>query len=261
MISLASISKSTAAARVRSLDKSISLSNRFKHTVRVILVDDLSSGQGYAGEVHTVAAGYARNYLIPTKKALYATPTSFQRVGIVDPLLEPTTTVGGTNTMITQPGVRRPLEEEDQYVKAADFLRFYLRNKVLKMWRNIDTSVSSSASSSSSSSGMLQLMTYPGMVDAKAIKNKLSQQLKIDLEEEEYIQLAATPVSHDLVDGVTTQGQQMMEQLLSSMFVDTNKEGGESSKDVEIRQLGEYLAKIHLKGNQSVGLRFSILKR
>lgn len=274
---------------------------RYKHTVRVILLDDLTGGQGYAGEVHTVKAGYARNFLIPTKKALYATPTNIQRVlGVVDPL--------GVDKAVQQQqqqlkSTSHAAKDEDQHVKAADLLRYYLRNKILKIWRNVDTAstttmASSSASSSSTSNNiMLYLTTYPGMVDAKAVQSKLSKQLKIDLDpncDEEYIEISSTPVSHDLLDGTTTQGQDMMNQLLISMFPNhhqqprthekkkddisssttTTTTTTESQEDdnnisnqkkiqsqVQIRHLGEYLAKIHLKGNQYVGLRFSILKR
>ena len=218
---------------------------RWKHTVRVILVDDLAGGKGYAGEVHSVSAGFARNYLIPGKKALYATPANFRRVGLVDPVLDPAGSI------------QRPPEEDDQYAKAADFLRYYLRNKVLKLWRNVDTSTSSKAASS----GMILMATHPGMVDAAAVRQKLSTQLKIDLDEDEWVQLSPSPVSHDLVDGTTAQGQEMMGQLLTTLFETTDSTSITPKPNVQIRQLGEYLAKIHLKGQQSVGLRFSVLKR
>ena len=60
---------------------------RHKHRVRVIVTRDLPEGQmrgAYAGEVHDVAAGYARNYLVPEKYAVYATPRNFERCGLVD---------------------------------------------------------------------------------------------------------------------------------------------------------------------------------
>ena len=63
---------------------------RHKHRVRVIVTRDLPEGQmrgAYAGEVHDVAAGYARNYLVPEKYAVYATPRNFERCGLVDPAI------------------------------------------------------------------------------------------------------------------------------------------------------------------------------
>merc|ERR1719223_1230986 len=63
------------------------LQKKYKHTVRVILTKSISESK-QAGEVLTVAAGYARNYLIPKKKAIYAVPKNFERVSIVDPSLQ-----------------------------------------------------------------------------------------------------------------------------------------------------------------------------
>merc|ERR1719384_457120 len=56
---------------------------RQKHTVRVILKSKV--GQNEPGEVITVKPGYARNFLIPKKMALYAIPSNFQRLGLTDP--------------------------------------------------------------------------------------------------------------------------------------------------------------------------------
>ena len=104
---------------------------RFKHTVRIILKEDLpdhnNSGEpatAAAGEVIHVKAGYARNYLIPQKIALYATPANFERLGMKDPDLE------------TPEEKRLRLERElrdesDEDLKAANLLRHYLRNKVV----------------------------------------------------------------------------------------------------------------------------------
>jgi len=71
----------------------------------------------YAGEVHNVAAGYARNYLIPKKMAVYATPINFERCGLVDPLIA------------EKEGKKATAEEEGEDLKAADRLKRYLKNK------------------------------------------------------------------------------------------------------------------------------------
>ena len=72
----------------------------------------------YAGEVHNVAAGYARNYLIPNKMAVYATPVNFERCGMVDPLIA------------EKEGNQVELDaKEDEDLKAADRLKKYLKNK------------------------------------------------------------------------------------------------------------------------------------
>ena len=71
----------------------------------------------YAGEVHSVKAGYARNYLIPKKYAVYATPVNFERCGMVDPIIA------------EKEGKMAVAEEQGEDLKAADRLKRYLKNK------------------------------------------------------------------------------------------------------------------------------------
>jgi ribosomal protein L9 len=97
---------------------------RAKHTVRVILQQDLPQGQAYSGDVRHVAAGYARNYLIPQKMALYATRQNFARLDIKDPEQE-------TAEERKERLARERLASEDQDLKAANILKNYLRNKVV----------------------------------------------------------------------------------------------------------------------------------
>ena len=99
---------------------------RHKHTVRIILQDDLPNGKGYTGDVLHVAAGYARNFLIPQKKALYATRQNFARLGMKDPDME-------TTEERQARLARERLEGEDEDLKAADLLQNYLRNKVVRV--------------------------------------------------------------------------------------------------------------------------------
>ena len=98
---------------------------RHTHTVRVILQDDLPNGKAYSGDVLHVAAGYARNFLIPQKKALYATRQNFARLGMKDPDME-------TPEERQARLARERLEGEDEDLKAADLLKNYLRNKVVR---------------------------------------------------------------------------------------------------------------------------------
>ena len=209
--------------------------NRFGHTVRVILTSDLPEGRGYAGEVQKVKAGYARNFLIPLKKALYATPTNFKRAGIPDPdlILE---TVAERKA--------RESEESDEDLKAADFLRYYLRNKTLTIWRNVDIN--------SSMGGGAGTPIHPGVVNQKHVREKFAKQLKIDLEDFEKVQIYPELVSHSELDeeGTTDDVLAKMEPL---------KEGEECK--VELKTVGEYLVKIHLKGDYSVPLRLAVVKR
>jgi hypothetical protein len=100
---------------------------RYAHsTVRIIVTQDVSDGKLYAGDIANVKAGYARNFLIPMKKAVYATRQNFVKLQIEDPDLE----------TVEQRRLRLEREAEagdDKDLKAADLLKFYLRNKVVRV--------------------------------------------------------------------------------------------------------------------------------
>ncbi|KAL7555138.1 hypothetical protein ACHAWF_018773 [Thalassiosira exigua] len=260
---------------------------RRKHQVRVILIQDLPEGQKrgvYAGEVHNVAAGYARNYLIPKKFAVYASPTNFERCGMVDPDIA---SKEEASHMIG--------EEENEDLKAADLLRRYLRNKTVKIIRNVDPN--------------LPTMCHPGHVSAKNLRDKLSKQLKIDLEDHETIH-----IRRESVVGLEEKEENELMELIKNMDEDdfvaktqTNlggetdeEEGGhltaneeasdgddsfesqdasEESNieatatageadtsapkdcDTKLKQLGEYVAKITLAGGYIVPLKFQVVRR
>ena len=101
---------------------------RLGHTVRVILTQDIDGGEGYAGDVMRVKAGYARNKLIPHKQALYATPENFKRLGMTDPDSE---TMEERLERLQRETKRA--EEGGEEMKQADLLRYYLRNKVVRL--------------------------------------------------------------------------------------------------------------------------------
>mmetsp|Transcript_19825 Transcript_19825/g.41605 ORF Transcript_19825/g.41605 Transcript_19825/m.41605 type:complete len:284 (-) Transcript_19825:89-940(-) len=236
---------------------------RAKHTVRVIVTRDLPEGQKrgvYAGEVHDVSAGYARNYLIPQKMAVYATPKNFERCGMVDPALAEKAEkmkIDGND------------EVEDEDLKAADLLRRYLRNKMVKIYRNVDPN--------------MPTICHPGHVTSKNLRDKLSKQLNIDLEPHESIH-----ISEETVIGVDDMEEKEVMALLSKLYdgdgpadtVDYDNEGagevggeaevsrGHGREDnsveectIKIKQLGEYIARITLSGGYTVPLRFTVEKR
>jgi len=215
---------------------------RNAHTVRVILTKDLPDGKGYSGEVHNVKSGYARNHLIPLKKALYATPINFDRAGIPDPDLRVET---------DEERRARESAESDEDLKAADFLRYYLRNKTLKIWRMVD--LSGGAASGGTAAGV---PIHPGMVDHEAVRAKLSKQLQINLEDHEIVQIHPEQIPHHTFEEDVTSSA-AMEEALDAM--EPLKEGEECK--VVVKTLGEYLVKIHLRGGQRVGLRLAIVKR
>jgi len=94
------------------------------HTVRIIVREDLQHGKAYEGDVIHVKAGYARNFLIPQKKAVYATRQNFEKLGMKDPDQE---TLEERKARLE----REVLAGDDEDLKAADILRYYLRNKVV----------------------------------------------------------------------------------------------------------------------------------
>jgi hypothetical protein len=51
------------------------------HSVKIVLKEDMPNGKGYAGDIVTVKAGYARNYLVPQKIAFYATADNISKYG------------------------------------------------------------------------------------------------------------------------------------------------------------------------------------
>lgn len=203
------------------------------HTVRIILTDDLPNGKGYSGDVVTVKAGYARNYLIPEKKALYAIPANFKRLGMEDPDKE-------TMEQRRARQAREAAEAGDEDLRASDFLRHYLRNKVLKIYRNADPSTGAIS---------------PGKVTSMNVRDKLSRQLKIDLEDHETVHLRAQPVI-----GFAEIDDDKIENMLTDIGT-VDEDGKTNACQVEIRQLGEYLAKISLSGGYSLPLKVAVVKR
>jgi hypothetical protein len=86
------------------------------------------------------------------------------------------------------------------------------------------------------------------MVDEKAVRAKLSRQLKIDLEGHEKVHLRPVPI----VDQDVTAEE--LDEVLKEIETD------EKCK-VQIRALGTYVAKISLAGGYTVPLKVEVLKR
>jgi ribosomal protein L9 len=97
---------------------------RHGHTVRIIAIKDMGP-KFYTNDVVTVRAGYARNYLIPQKIAVYATRENFKKRNLVDPQLE---TAEEKKLRL----LRESENVEDQNKKEADRLRKYLLNKSVR---------------------------------------------------------------------------------------------------------------------------------
>ena len=119
---------------------------RWGHTVRLIALEDLPHGKGYKDDVVTVKAGYARNFLVPQRKAVYATPQNFEKLGIVDPDFE--TEEQRIARLERESSIN---SKEEKYLKQADILKKYLRNKVVSYSSCKSKSVLSGDVSASSS--------------------------------------------------------------------------------------------------------------
>lgn len=214
--------------------------------------------------------------------AVYATPRNFERCGFIDP------EIAAKEEEAAQKFVQED-EEENADLKAADVLRKYLRNKTVKLIRNVDPNVPT--------------MCHPGHVSAMNIRDKLSKQLKIDLEEHETIQIRNEPVggldemdgkermqlimNMDGVIGATTgpglvdddddaaKGEDKEEESVeeeestaaAAAAVETASADDTSSTDeakdcdTKVKQLGDYLAKITLAGGYVVPLHFRVERR
>ncbi len=86
---------------------------------------------------------------------------------------------------------------------------------------------------------------FPGMVDALALRKKLSKQLKIDLESHEPIHIRDEIV--ELEDATEEKLLEMVEAMDVS----------EPCK-IQIRRLGNFVARISLAGGYAVPLKFSV---
>jgi hypothetical protein len=87
------------------------------------------------------------------------------------------------------------------------------------------------------------------MVDSRAVRRKLSAQLKIDLEPHERVHLQAEPVNF----GELTEKE--IESIMESLG------DSEQKSEVVIKKLGEYIARISVRGGYSIPLKFEIMKR
>lgn len=220
----------------------------------MIALEDLPFGKAYKGDVLTVKAGYARNHLVPQRLALYATPQNFERLGIVDPDFE-----SEEERIARLQRESNMTAAEDKYLKDADVLKKYLRNKVLQIRRNVDPNSNDAL--------------HPGVVTADHIREKLSNQLKIDLDTSEHIHILRTASKDDpssaTAASITTTNPLNFADLddakIQALADELVPVVGPDNKDgkclIRINRLGEYLAVIGLKGGYAIPLRLLVRPR
>jgi hypothetical protein len=105
----------------------------------------------------------------------------------------------------------------------------------LKIWRVVDPNTADAL--------------HPGLVNSSNIREKLNKQLKVELESNDSLHIfSETPLVHAELD----------ENKLQTIVDEFQPDG---DCEIEIKRLGEYLAKIGLPGGYSVPLRFQVIQR
>ena len=99
------------------------------HTVRMIITDDLPVQKLFKDDIVDVKAGFARNFLLPKKKGVYATRANFQFYNLIDPLLE---TKEQKRIRLLTEAADSGHRVEEKELKAAEILKKYLNNKVVR---------------------------------------------------------------------------------------------------------------------------------
>ena len=104
----------------------------------------------------------------------------------------------------------------------------------VKIWRHVDPDTG---------------VVYPGMVDEKALREKLYRQLKIELESHEQLHIMEKPV--DAHERLTDEDIAILMTKIETS----------APCRVQLRQLGHFVAKITLHGGYTLPLKFVVLKR
>lgn len=113
----------------------------------------------------------------------------------------------------------------------------------LKIWRNVDTSTGTDFNT-----------IHPGMVDALAVRRKLNKQLRIQLEPHERVHVYKEQIEHEEITDNDLNDIIMNDELFGV-------ENRERTSSTQIKQLGQYVARICLRGGFNIPLKFEILKR
>jgi hypothetical protein len=113
----------------------------------------------------------------------------------------------------------------------------------LKLWRNVDSATGADFNT-----------IKPGMVDAKAIRQKLNKQLKISLESHERVHVYKEQVDHDVMTPKELSELIMNDELFGVQDRD-------KSCTNQVKSLGQYVARICLRGGFNIPLKFEVLKR
>lgn len=113
----------------------------------------------------------------------------------------------------------------------------------LKIWRNVDAATGTDYNT-----------IKPGKVDAKAIRQKLNKQLRISLEPHERVHIHKEQVDYDELTP-----KELSEMVMNdALFGVDNRE---KSCTNQIKSLGQYVARICLRGGFNIPIKLEVLKR
>jgi hypothetical protein len=239
-------------------------------TIRLIALQDLPHGKAYKGDVVNVKAGYARNFLIPKKLATYATPQNFEKYEIVDPNFE--SEEERKARLLLESSMS---EKDERSLRESDLLKKYLRTKVVSgsysymvgscfiwcpFYRVVLVLSTQPVILIFGLSSQLKISRvvdpnsvdalHPGYVTAHNIREKLSNQLQIDLDPQEPVHIISeAPIEFGELD----------DDKIQSMVDEFEPEDGNCQ--IKIRRLGTYLANIGLEGGYSVPLKCVVQQR
>lgn len=99
----------------------------------------------------------------------------------------------------------------------------------------------------------------PGMVDAAALRAKVSKQLKIDLEDHEIVTIDPTPVNFLVMEKEAA--ERKVNDNDGVPIAASEEEQVLEECSVQLKRLGEYIATIHLSGGFQIPLKFKVIKR
>ena len=214
------------------------------------MLSDLPKGKGYKNDQITVKAGYMRNFLYPSKLAVYATNENRMKFG------HPEGNRGGGVT-----GKNRVLDDDDdddddvvqetvttvqdidelkELRKAGDLLVSYLRGKRVTIKRNF-----------------VGDRVGPGAVNARTVQEKLFDQHKILLEGEEWIGLERD-MEREVVEG--GEGAKGAKGAKGEEKFDKYK-GVNLPGEKRLVAEGEHTVFINLMGGVQVPLEVEIVRR
>ena len=102
------------------------------------------------------------------------------------------------------------------------------------------------------------------MVNAQAVRRKLSKQLRIDLDPWEKVHIytgSSGESNNNQAPDVSNEEFLTNSEALQKVLEESMTEDIDTPCKVEIRELGTYLARISLRGGYKVPLKFEVVKR